>query len=638
MQQEARRITREWELVMEEQATWDTAIRRVFELLAGLAAIAGLACLAACGGGGSVGGGVGTVPEPSGPTLTASGSTVSITVAPTPSTPNPSVGLTIADAPTSGLYYTTAYLGSAVQSVNLAWDPALANGKLSGSLVLQLYLPEFIGSGTYHDTVTVKVCQDSKCDTQIAGSPLTIAVTYTVTGNAVSDASYAITPTLFNLEVPSTGTAPTAAVNVTAYEVPPYGAYVHYSSQTGGAVASISFKANSTDANDYATGTLTINLKPPDTLGPGFYSDVVTMSICYDDACTKPAAGSPWSIPVTYTVTASAGREFQQQIVALDLTALAADPSGTTLYGTTQLTNATAAQLVRINPVSGAVTASLDLDDDISQMAVSQDGQYIYLASLGAQGTLPHVMRVNASSMTLDFSLFPTVLSIAPMTVSVSPQNSRTWSLAFLDQGNSATPAAYTVEVFDDNVARPDAWSLSSDVVYGNQAQWSSDGSTIFVRDLNLTAVTVTPAGLGTGTQLPTPDQGIGLGAHTIQQVGNLLYSGGGGVVDPTADSLLGKYVFRTPSSTAAADSAGLAIDTANNRTFAAYADSEAAGVVPTLESFNRSQFDGLWIARLPVAGTPVRWGTNGLAFIASNPNLTGPKSLYLITGTFVAP
>ncbi|MEJ0007723.1 MAG: hypothetical protein WDM77_15495 [Steroidobacteraceae bacterium] len=99
----------------------------------------------------------------------------------------------------------------------------------------------------------------------------------------------------------------------------------------------------------YVTGVLTVNMKAPATLGPGVYHDLISVAICYDTACTKPALGSPYTIPVTYTVTASAGREFQQRIIQQNLTTLAVDPTGTTLYGSTNITNsgtpsATAAQ------------------------------------------------------------------------------------------------------------------------------------------------------------------------------------------------------------------------------------------------------------------------------------------------------
>lgn len=35
----------------------------------------------------------------------------------------------------------------------------------------------------------------------------------------------------------------------------------------------------------------------------------------------------------------------------------------------------------------------------------------------------------------------------------------RTWSLAFFDQSSPTTPTGYAVEVFDDNTARPDAFT-----------------------------------------------------------------------------------------------------------------------------------------------------------------------------------
>ncbi len=327
---------------------------------------------------------------------------------------------------------------------------------------MQLYLPQFIGSGAFHDTVTVNVCLDSECRTQIPGSPVTIAVIYTVTGNVISDASFAVLPGSFNLEAPSSGSAPTAVVNLTAYDLPPYDTYVRYTSLAGGVVANMSFAQTSpTDPTGFAYGAVTIDLKSPAVLGPGVYNDVITLSICYDTGCTKQATDSPWSIPVTYTVTASAGHEFQQQIVALNLTALAADPTGTNLYGTTQETNTAGAQLVRINPMSGTVTASLAVDGDFDQIVVSADGQYVYLASgvTSQPGSImPHATRVNATTMTADFSIYPTPQE-GQMTIAVSPQNSRTWSLGWRSKivraYLSATSSRYLTTMSRDRMPSP---------------------------------------------------------------------------------------------------------------------------------------------------------------------------------------
>lgn len=617
-----------------------------------------LASLVACGGGSSasnpvdsgsgssVGSGSSSTSSGSSstpaPTLSATGATaVSVSVSPTAATPGPYVNLSVSNPPSSGLWYTTTQLGSAVASSSVNWNPYLTNGAQGGQLEMMLFSPAFLGSGTYQDTVRVWVCTDSKCANPIAGSPISVAVTYTVTGNAVSDATYNILPTAIVLESPSNGTAQTTTVNVTAYDVPPYGAYVFQTSQAGGPIASMSFKQTSGNAEPYAygTGVLTVNMKTPASLGPGVYSDVITLSICYDQGCTKQAVGSPYTIPVTYTITASAGREFQEQIVEQNLTALAVDPTGAVLYGTTAPSDASAAtytppQLVEINPTTGAITTLLSLPAAASQIAVSQDGKYIYLLAepwSTVQLSPPvQMIRVQTSSMAIDQTVPLTSMTISPAQISISPVSSSTWAAAF-----ETSADAWNVEIFDGGVARPDVWSVTSDVVYGNEAIWSADGLTMYVLDANLSAVAVSSSGLGSGTQLQAGsaaqsgfDEGGG-----IQLAGNTLYSDSGGALNPSTDTISGQYTF--PSGVPYAP---LTLDPANNRVFASYTQVVAGAAEGTIESFNLSAFTPLWIARLPVGTQPLRWGTNGLAWLATDPTIPGSQALYLINGTFVAP
>jgi hypothetical protein len=248
---------------------------------------------------GTTGGGTGATGGA--PALTASTNAVSATASPSsPATvASAQVNLTIANFPANGLYYSTQYVGTAVASAVIEWSPTLVGGAQSGSLAITLDPPALIGSGTYHDTVSARICLDAGCSTEIVGSPLSVAVTYTVTGNAISDATYDILPTTIALESPSNGATLTTTVAVTADELPPYGAYVTFTSENGGPVAGMSFKQTSGSAEPYAygTGVLTVNLKAPAALGPGSYNDLITLSICYDSACTKPAVGSPFKIP-----------------------------------------------------------------------------------------------------------------------------------------------------------------------------------------------------------------------------------------------------------------------------------------------------------------------------------------------------
>jgi hypothetical protein len=592
------------------------------------------------GGGSSGGGGVGAGGPGSGlPTLTVSNNAVSATAAPTDGAPGLAVSLSIANPPAAGFYYQTAFGGTAVVSANMAWEPIQANAPDSGGLDLTLYGPGFMGSGTYHDTVTVYVCTDSACQHQIQGSPVAISVTYTVTGNAVSDSTYALLPTALALESPSNAVAQSTTVNVTAYDVPPYGAYVFMTSESGGPVANMTFKQTGASAEPYAygTGVLTVNMKLPASLGPGVYSDLIKLSICYDAACAKPAVGSPFEIPVTYTVTASAGREFQEQVIEQNLTALAVDASGQFLYAVTapanvDSANVTPPQLLKVDPTTGAVTTLRSLPAAVQQLAVSQDGAYLYLLTEPWSGTQQNppvgVLRVRTSDMSIDQTVGLTSNTVQPTQIAVSPVDSNAWSAAVSTQTD-----VFSVDIFDGQVARANAWSITSNVVYGNEAIWSSDASTMYILDANLSAVAVSATGLGTGTQLQAGSAGqAGFSYGGVQLAGGLLYGATGAVLDPKTDAIVGQY--NLPAGLAYAL---LTIDTVNNRTFAVYNTLVVDTEQGTIQSFNRSTFSPLWIARLPIGSQLLRWGSNGLAWIGPGSSV-GQQALYIINGTFVAP
>ncbi len=630
-------------------------LESAFSTFRNRALMALVACLAlglqACGGGGGGGGsgGASSASASSGgsgaptgtPTLSASTNAVAATASPTDAASDLQVNLSISSPPpTSTYYYETRFAGTAVASASVIWQSTLVNGAQTGLLEITLDPPSLMGSGTYHDTVTVSVCTDSKCADQIAGSPISVTVTYTVTGNAVSDATYAILPNALEFEVPSNGTAPSASIQVTAYEVPPYGAYVFYTSQSGGPIGSMSFKQTSANAEPYSygTGELTINMKSPESLGPGVYNDLITLSICYDSTCTKPAVGTPFTIPVTYTVTASAGREFQEQTVNQNLTALAVDPTGTVLYGTTAPSTLTSGsvtppQLVEINPLDGAVTTLLTLPTAVSQIVPSADGAYLYLLtewwSTIQLSPAIQVLRVQISDMSIDQMVPLTNVTVNPSKIAVSPINSNTWSAAFPSQLN-----VWEVELFDGQLARPDTWSVTSGVVYGNEGIWSSDASTMYILDANLNAVPVTVSGLGAGTQLQAGSAGqtgFDYGGN-LQLADGLIYSANGEVLNPASNSIVGSYSF--PSGVPYAE---LAIDTGNNRLFAAYTTIVNNNAEGTIQSFSLTGFNPIWIARLPVGTQPLRWGSNGLAWLGPG-STAGQSALYLISGTFVAP
>jgi hypothetical protein len=118
----------------------------------------------------------------------------------------------------------------------------------------------------------------------------------------------------------------------------------------------------------------------------------------------------------------------------------------------------------------------------------------------------------------------------------------------------------------------------------------------------------------------------------SLQLASGLLYSDGGGVLNPTTNTIVGHYTFPTGVPYAA-----LTLDTINNRMFSTYTATAGGTAQGTIQSFNLTQFSPIWVARLPIGTQPLRWGSNGLAWIGPSPTVTGAQALYLINGTFVA-
>jgi hypothetical protein len=72
--------------------------------------------------------------------------------------------------------------------------------------------------------------------------------------------------------------------------------------------------------------------KDQSSLGPGVYKDEITLSVCEDQACQRPVSGSPWVVPVTYTVE---GAHLSVSPTELKLTHLTGDspPTATLSLG-----------------------------------------------------------------------------------------------------------------------------------------------------------------------------------------------------------------------------------------------------------------------------------------------------------------
>jgi hypothetical protein len=162
--------------------------------------------LTACGGGGgdSGGGGGGGGGGGSAQTLQLSTTQITLSGGSTGNSPGlVSVSGTVTGSP-SVVYAIITATSNGISSVS---TPAV-NGA-SATSVIQPKVSFTLAPGVYNDTITVRACRDAACNSEYAGSPATISVTYTV--------GLVITPATVTATVVEGGTLPGQNLALTHY-------------------------------------------------------------------------------------------------------------------------------------------------------------------------------------------------------------------------------------------------------------------------------------------------------------------------------------------------------------------------------------------------------------------------------------
>ena len=165
--------------------------------LAGAATLAAL--LSACGGGGGGGG--------SGSSASVVASATSVTAAATyaDNAPTRSFTVELLDPPDDGVYVDIRHDTDGVQQVDFTETaPGLADFTVS------FRPPVDVEVGTVTDTITLTVCEDTRCDREVRGSPIRVTATYTVT----SPTSATISTTAVSAEVQPVAIAVTVSTYV----------------------------------------------------------------------------------------------------------------------------------------------------------------------------------------------------------------------------------------------------------------------------------------------------------------------------------------------------------------------------------------------------------------------------------------
>ncbi len=266
--------------------------------------------------------------------------------------------------------------------------------------------------------------------------------------------------------------------------------------------------------------------------------------------------------------------------------------------------------LTHIDPLTGAVTASVPVGTDPNKLAASDDGQTLY-TTLDGPGA---VRRYNIQTQTPGEQFALPVGFTQPYDIDVMPGSPSTVAIAGFTNGAG---------VFDNGIKRPGG-SVSGLAYSINTIAFSSDPNIFYGYDNYSSGhdlIKFTAAESVTGVRLPS---GLIGGSVHIKYHNGLLYSSGGTVADPVTERLLGRFQGGGSSFT---------IDAATNRIFFVSGDQ--------ITAYDLATYVPIGSITIPLAGANptslTRWGTNGLAFRTASTSQDNPSRIFLVQSNLVA-
>jgi hypothetical protein len=610
----------------------------------GVLVVLAAAVLAGCGGGASSGSSdapVPSTPPPASPSLSLSQTSVAVSGATGAAAPaSVNIQLTVANAPSSTLTSTVTLSGDSVAAAGASWQ---SNG--AGVLTIAFAPPGQLGAGNYTQNVTLNVCTDTACAHPIAGSPAKVTVTYAVTGSVLQPVSFYFPHPSSGFQATTSDTSP-ETTNFTFYirNVPPAGLFVLVTQPKGGFVTGLTDTVEPDTAGELVA-TLALTLQSPASLGSGFFNSSVSVAICYDQACSKPVAGSPLMVPIQYTVYLTQGKEYS--LVSSNvggISDLAYDSSRGSLYvtGLAGYNSNYSSAVSEVNPATGNAVAQLSLNDGLSHVAVSDDGQYVYAASNMNSSIYRLALPALTTDITIDLGNASTdegaEANIAGgMAVAPGAAHSLVVALAH----SSGPSQSQGVAIFDDGTERAQVLSPLSVYTHADSIAWGANSGTLYVSresdqpvDWEIDTLSVDPSGVTLASSVNltgTPDS-----SGSIVYASGKLYESTGFVRDATSLSVLDQVAL-PPSTSSPSPYVILCLtpDIANNRLFVLSNDGQSSHLLLliyalpalTLQGAIDLGFDSFDVS---IQTHLILWGTQGIAF-----NRNG---LQILSGSFSAP
>lgn len=540
----------------------------------------------------------------------------------------------IAHNGTAAFWYRYQYMGSAIYDVRFAWTDSADSS--TGEMLVTLWPPSLMGSGTYEDLIMVEFCRDSQCNDVFAGQTKTIPVSYEVTGSTPSIVTFNVTPAAgLVVEATNADSTATTQIQVSTVELPPYTTYLRARIEGTGAVT------NGNWVQDPLFGgyksDLLLELASPAAIGPGRHAETVTLSICYDLECNRPARGSPWSIPIRYTVTATSPLDYAERTANVRANDLMWSPSRGMLYAVTAPNSVQhPSSLVEIDPATAEVIRAVSVGGNPKVLALSDDGLHAYVGF----SDLGEVRRVDLPALQPDLTIALPVDPVHGTTFAgyLLPVPGAAGSVAislYISAFGLTDWASRGVYIYDDAVPRSEPFLPPDAGTRAMGLAWSADGTQLYAYDSNqkrLFTATASASGLTLVDTKPNVNMW-----PAMSQLDGRLYSNGGMVVDPQTGNRTATFLGSEVVSLALA-----APDSTTGRAYFYYMEELTPVSKWTFATYDLQTQD--FIASTRVSGCSlfpggvntnigrlVRWGTDGLAVNCS-------EGIRIINGRFVAP
>lgn len=301
--------------------------------------------------------------------------------------------------------------------------------------------------------------------------------------------------------------------------------------------------------------------------------------------------------------------------------------------------------VVAIDPATGLVTKSVYAGSEPDLLAISDDGQFLYVALDGSS----NVQRFVLPAMTPDIlvslggsTFYGLNTAIA---LEVAPAAPHTWMVSIGNPGTSPE-AIVGVSVYDDDVARPTSAGRYTthpsvpDLLLGTVV-WGNDTSVIYGANNESTGfdfyvLPVTSAGIPGATIVDYPSAVGGFGGRIhFDKTTNYIYADNGPVLNPSTGHSVGTF----------STSGVMVPDGSIGKAFfmpPLYGSNAALGTITSYDINHFTPINSILFPNVTGAtGRLIRWGTNGLAFNAYNINYSGSSTtrtgkVYILSGSFV--